>query len=84
LGSQVFGEREADGGTSTACPIAAGCIAAIRTKVTPVQVPPAQLFDALRSTARPGNGGGPGGVYNSDYGYGIIDPLAAFQRLVMP
>jgi len=83
LGSQVFGEREADGGTSTACPIAAGCIAAIRTKVTPVQVPPAQLFDALRSTARPGNGGGPGGVYNRDYGYGIIDPLAAFQQLAL-
>jgi subtilisin family serine protease len=85
LGSQVFGEREADGGTSTACPIAAGCIAAIRTKVTPVQVPPAQLFDALRSTGRQGNGGGPGGVYNSDFGYGIIDPLAALQQLgVMP
>jgi subtilase family serine protease len=85
LGSQVFGEREADGGTSTACPIAAGCIAAIRTKVTPVMVPPAQLFGALRSTGRQGNGGGPGGVYNNDYGYGIIDPLAALQQLgVMP
>jgi hypothetical protein len=85
LGSQVFGEREADGGTSTACPIAAGCIAAIRTKVTPAMVPPVQLFDALRSTGRQGNGGGPGGVYNNDYGYGIIDPLGALQQLgLMP
>jgi hypothetical protein len=81
LGSQVFGPRKPDGGTSTACPIAAGCIAAIRTKVTPASVPPAQLFDALRSTARQGNGGGPGGVYNSDYGYGIIDPVAAARSL---
>lgn len=83
LGSQVFGERKADGGTSTACPVAAGCIAAIRTKISPVHVPPAQLFDALRSTARPGNGGGPGGVHNNDFGYGIIDPLAAYQQLAL-
>jgi hypothetical protein len=78
LGSQVYGPRKPDGGTSTACPIAAGCIAAIRTEITPAKVPPAQLFAALRSTARQGNGGGPGGVYNSDYGYGIIDPVAAY------
>jgi hypothetical protein len=81
LGSQVFGEREPDGGTSTACPIVAGCIAAIRTKLSPQAVPPAQLFDALRLTARQGNGGGPGGVYNNDYGYGIIDPVAAYLEL---
>ena len=81
LGSQVFGSREADGGTSTACPIVAGCIAAIRTKLRPAKVPPALLFDTLRSTARQGNGGGPGGVYNTDYGYGILDPLAAYQAL---
>jgi hypothetical protein len=82
LGSQVFGERKPDGGTSTACPIAAGCIAAIRTKVSPSTVPPAQLFDVLRLTARQGNGGGPGGVHNNDYGYGIIDPIAAYLELI--
>jgi hypothetical protein len=83
LGSQVFGSREADGGTSTACPIAAGCIAAIRTKIGPTKVSPALLFDTLRSTARQGNGGGPGGVFNPDYGYGILDPVAAYQTLAL-
>jgi subtilisin family serine protease len=80
LGSQVFGEREPDGGTSTACPIAAGCVAALRTRTIPY-LPPAQLFDALRSAARAGTGGGPGGVWNNQYGYGIIDPVAASQNL---
>jgi subtilisin family serine protease len=80
LGSQVFGEREADGGTSTACPIAAGCVAALRSKTIPY-LPPSQVFDALRSTARAGIGGGPGGVWNNQYGFGIIDLVAASQNL---
>lgn len=80
LGSQVFGEREPDGGTSTACPIAAGCIAALRTRTIPF-LRPARLFNALRSTARPGQGSGSGGVWNNQYGYGIIDPVAASQDL---
>ena len=81
LGSQVFGAREEDGGTSTACPVAAGCVAALRTRRPPAALPPAQLFTALRSTARAGTGGGPGGVWNDQYGYGIIDPVAAGRSL---
>jgi len=85
LGSQVFGEREPDRGTSTACPIATGCIAALRTKLPaiptklgPQTTTPAALFKAIRKTAR-GPIGGPG--WNKDYGYGIIDPVAAGRLL---
>jgi hypothetical protein len=81
LGSQVFGEREEDGGTSTACPVAAGCVAALRTRLPPAALPPGQLFTKLRSTARAGAGGGPGGVWNNQYGFGIIDPVAAGRSL---
>jgi subtilisin family serine protease len=79
LGSQVFGEREPDSGTSTACAIAAGCVAALRShpNISPAAVPPADLFATLRSTAR--QVGSPG--WNRDYGYGIIDPVAAARAL---
>jgi hypothetical protein len=80
LGSQVFGPREPDRGTSTAAPIAAGCVAALRSAVPPSATPPADLFDVLRSTAR--QVGPPG--WNRDYGYGIIDPVAAAQSLGIP
>jgi subtilisin family serine protease len=85
LGSQVFGEREPDRGTSTACPITAGCIAALRTKLPAISTAPgvktttpAKLFEAIRETARRPIGGP---KWNPDYGYGIIDPVAAGQYL---
>jgi hypothetical protein len=82
LGSKARRIWIPDTGVSAACPVAAGCVAALRTRVGPAQVPPAQLFDVLKSTARTGNGGyGPGGVWNSTFGYGIIDPVAAGRRL---
>lgn len=73
-GSEAFGPGSPDSGTSAACPVAAGCIAALRTKVSNTAVPPASLFAALRATARtvPGQTG-----WNGDYGFGIIDPVAA-------
>lgn len=76
LGSEVFGKGSPDNGTSTASPVAAGCVAALRTKVSAVNVPPVNLFKQLRVTARP-VGGGPG--WNPEYGHGIIDPDAAAQ-----
>jgi hypothetical protein len=84
LGSQVFGPREPDGGTSTACAIGAGCVAALRSHptISPAAIPPAALFDALRNTARQVVAGGPG--WNRDYGYGIIDPVAAARALGVP
>lgn len=77
LGSQAFGATDPDTGTSAACPVAAGCVAALRTRLSPAAVPPPNLFDQLRTTARPiGNPG-----WNGDYGHGIIDPDAAAQSL---
>jgi Subtilase family len=85
LGSQVFGEREPDRGTSTACPITAGCIAALRTKLPAIPITPgtktttpAELFEAIRETARRPSGGP---KWNPDYGCGIINPVAAGQYL---
>jgi Subtilase family len=43
LGSEAFGAGAPDTGTSAACPVAAGCVAALRTK----------LGTSLRSCARP-------------------------------
>ena len=74
LGSEAFGANQPDSGTSAACPVAAGCVAAIRTKLAPSVVPPANLFAQLRASARP-PATGPG--WNGDYGYGIIDPDSA-------
>jgi hypothetical protein len=79
LGSQAFGVGEPDSGTSTACPVAAGCVAALRTKLPPTQTTPAQLFTALRNTAAaPPH---PGTSVKSDYGAGIIRPIAAASSL---
>ncbi len=76
VGSEAYGEGSPDGGTSTACPVAAGCVAALRTNRRPSQLPPAGLFDILRQTAQ-----GPGGAtgWDADYGYGILDLYAAMQ-----
>jgi hypothetical protein len=72
-GSEAFGVGSPDTGTSAACPVASGCIAALRTKISNGTVPPGNLFASLRSTARtvPGQAG-----WNGDYGFGIIDPVA--------
>lgn len=78
LGSEAFGSGSADVGTSTACPVAAGCVAALRTKVSPSSTPPANLFAQLRATARPAGGQT---SWNGDYGHGILDPLAAASSL---
>ena len=79
LGSKVVGMHLPDTGVSAACPVAAGCVAALRTRVKQVAVKPAQLFTTLQQTAlRPG-GGAP--VWQPDFGYGIIDPVAAGRAL---
>ena len=77
-GSEAFGPGSADSGTSTACPVAAGCVAALRTKLPPGTIPPANLFAQLRSTAMPA--GGMTG-WNGEYGHGLLDPLQAAQSL---
>ena len=78
-GSLVTGAKTPDGGTSAACAVAAGCVAALRTKLTPAATPSAGLFDQLRATARrPPGVAGTG--WNADYGFGIIDPDAVARH----
>lgn len=74
LGSQAFGVGSADSGTSAACPVAAGCVAALRTLKS--GVPSNTIFGAFR-----GNPGAHGGAWSADYGFGIINPVAAATSL---
>lgn len=75
LGSEVSGAGSPDTGTSTACPVAAGCMAAIRTKLPPTAVSPAALFAQVRSMAARPPGIAAAG-WNPDYGYGLLNPDA--------
>jgi hypothetical protein len=59
--------------------VAAGCVAALRTKASPSSIPPHQLFQHLRNTARQVSG--LRGTWNGDYGFGIIDPVATAKSL---
>ncbi|HEY4201711.1 MAG TPA: S8 family serine peptidase, partial [Devosiaceae bacterium] len=78
-GSLVTGANTPDGGTSAACAVASGCVAALRTKLKPAATPSVSLFDQLRATARkPPDVAGAG--WNADYGFGIIDPDAVAQH----
>jgi hypothetical protein len=76
LGSEAFGANTPDSGTSAACPVAAGCVAALRAKISPATRPPANLFAQMTMTARQV---GAAGGWNKDTGHGIIDPDAAAQ-----
>jgi len=78
LGSKTLRTYIPDFGVSAACPVAAGCVAALRTRLSPATTPPANLFNVLRTTARkvvttPG--------WDPGYGYGIINPVAAALTL---
>jgi subtilisin family serine protease len=65
-GSEVY---DADSGTSAACPVAAGVVAALRSLLPPDQLSPAQLRNLIRRTARDlGNIG-----FDFDHGFGLID-----------
>jgi hypothetical protein len=71
--------RAPDTGVSAACPVAAGCVAALRTKVKPTTVKPDEMIDTVRSTAFT-PGGGPAG-WKPDFGYGVIRPVEAGRAL---
>jgi subtilisin family serine protease len=81
LGSKTRRSYLPDTGVSTACPVTAGCIAALRTRLSPSNTPPSDLFDVLRRTARGGRNAGAGGAWNEKFGFGIIDPVAAAYTL---
>jgi subtilisin family serine protease len=73
-GSLVYPE---DGGTSAACPVAAGVVAAFRTKYSSSQLPPAQLRTLLYKTSEDLGMVG----FDYDYGWGGINPKAAAAEL---
>jgi subtilisin family serine protease len=78
-GSKAFGETEPDTGTSAATPVAAGLVAAVRTRWPAGKLSPAQLRALLRRTAEDRSEVG----FDYDYGYGTVDPagiIAALQR----
>jgi hypothetical protein len=66
-----------DGGTSAACPVAAGVVAAIRSDDSNRDISPAQLNNIIRRNAR--DLGEASFDYN--YGYGLIDPEAILNYL---
>jgi hypothetical protein len=78
LGSEAFGTGSPDIGTSAACPVAAGCVAALRSKIPFATTPPSNLFAQIRSTARAVHGQS---GWQADFGHGIIDPDAAGASL---
>lgn len=73
-GSLVF---PADGGTSAACPVVAGVVAAVRTKYSFAALRPSQLRALIFKSAVDLGGTG----YDYDHGWGVIDPGALMAML---
>lgn len=67
-GSGAVGDT--DGGTSAACPVAAGVVAAIRTKYSALAISPDQLRSLIFKTAVDLGMTG----FDDDHGWGLIDP----------
>ncbi len=74
-GSLVY---PADGGTSAACPVAAGIAAATRQAFGLSSLDPGQLKGVLSRTARDLGGTG----WDYDHGFGVIDAAAALRHLM--
>lgn len=74
LGSRSFGADAPDAGTSAACPVAAGCVAALRTGTDQSSTSPGRMLDTLERTAHRPSGQA---YWDDELGNGIIDPVAA-------
>jgi subtilisin family serine protease len=68
-GSLAFGTDSPDSGTSAACPVAAGVVAAVRSHLPVKDLKPAQMRTLLRRTADDLGVAG----FDFDYGYGTIE-----------
>jgi subtilisin family serine protease len=69
------------GGTSSACPVAAG-IAGLLVSAAPDRTS-AELYDVLIQTARPAPYAVPDAMgHDQVFGYGIVDPVSALQELL--
>jgi subtilisin family serine protease len=66
-----------DSGTSAACPVVAGVVAAIRSIPRGRNLTPAEIKTLLTDNARNVHGGG----WSADFGWGIVDADAAFNAL---
>ncbi|AKJ14714.1 hypothetical protein ABB07_33050 [Streptomyces incarnatus] len=84
-GSEAFGPGAPDSGTSAACPVAAGVVAAIRTQWSAASIGPGELRTLLRRTADDR------GAAGFDYGYGVVNvpraswtPCTAARRTAAP
>ena len=76
-GSLVF--EGGDGGTSAACPVAAGVVAALRTKYPPAKVSPAEMRSLIYKTADDLGGAG----YDHNYGWGAIEPVPLAEAVAV-
>ncbi|WP_371497259.1 S8 family peptidase [Kitasatospora sp. NBC_00374] len=76
-GSEAFGPGSADSGTSAACPVAAGVVAAIRTQWPAATIPPSELRTILRRTADDLGAAG----FDFDYGYGVVNAPSIMDAL---
>lgn len=77
LGSEALGEGEPDSGTSAACPVAAGVVAAVRSKYPPTQILPSQLRALLARTTVDLGGLG----FDHDHGWGALSPSRLIPAL---
>lgn len=73
-GSGVYPE---DSGTSAACPVAAGIIAAIRSQPRTTPISPLQMQSLVKKTAQDRSTVG----FDDDYGWGILDTAALLAAL---
>jgi subtilisin family serine protease len=73
-GSDVY---PADGGTSAACPVAAGVVAAVREQYPASVLSPAELRALLAKTAEDLGGTG----FDHDFGWGVVDGRALAAAL---
>ncbi len=67
-----------DSGTSAACPVAAGCVAALRSGMPQNTLASSAMFDALRQTTQEAQAGSD---WNPQNGFGIVDMDAAANHL---
>lgn len=77
LGSEAFGEGTPDSGTSAASPVAAGVIAAVRSRYSPSEISPAQLRALMSRSAIDLGGVG----FDHDHGAGALSPASLIPAL---
>lgn len=80
LGSEAKNSQTADSGTSTACAVASGIVAAIRTLCPSSILSPGELRQILCDTARHPNSTD-SGYFDHSYGYGLINVEGVLDTL---